>query len=140
MGIKISKNLVIEQDPEDSDDVCKDNIITEEMYKGKTGLNSISISDGVTIIQRSAFENCSDLVSVKIPTSVRRIEWNAFAGCNNLNNIVVDPSIVEIDCWMDSRHVSKMTLYRPFDNELIEFLVKGYEMELKTENDIDHWA
>ena len=103
-------------------------------------LDAKVIPEGTIRIKAAEFRDNLDIVGIKFPSSLRRIEWNAFAGCNNLNNIVVDPSIVEIDCWMDSRHVSKMTLYRPFDNELIEFLVKGYEMELKTENDIDHLA
>ena len=50
-------------------------------------LNNVTISNGVTEINESAFESCSSLTSIVIPSSVVSIHENAFADCNKLADI-----------------------------------------------------
>lgn len=43
-----------------------------------------AIPDGVTVIEKSAFEDCTSLVNLTIPGSVTRIGSSAFSGCTRL--------------------------------------------------------
>jgi hypothetical protein len=54
-----------------------------------SGLESITVPDGVTSIAKSAFYNCSGLTSITIPDSVTFINYGAFAGCGGLESITL---------------------------------------------------
>ena len=58
--------------------------------------NSLFIIKGVTTIERSAFEGCSNLTSIHIPNSVIRIEDQAFKDCSKLSNINIPKSLTFI--------------------------------------------
>lgn len=45
-------------------------------------LESLTISNGVSRIENSAFEGITSLSRIDIPSTVTSIEWNAFYGCN----------------------------------------------------------
>ena len=47
-------------------------------------LESVTISDSVTIIENFAFDGCSSLTSITIPNSVTTIGESAFQGCSSL--------------------------------------------------------
>lgn len=60
-------------------------------YKGEMPENtSIILKDGTTIIQNSAFSNCTGLTSITIPSSVTEIGNMPFEDCTNLEEIDVD--------------------------------------------------
>ena len=52
-----------------------------------SGLTSVSIPYGVTVIERDAFSWCNDLETVVFPGSLKVIEMSAFAECRSLNNL-----------------------------------------------------
>ena len=63
--------------------------IAHEAFCGDDIL-SITISDCVTFIGWSAFEDCSGLRSLTLPESITKIEHFAFRGCDNLTNVVFE--------------------------------------------------
>jgi hypothetical protein len=52
-----------------------------------TALSGITIEDGITAIQGSAFKGCTSLTDITIPESVTGIFSGAFQGCSNLTTI-----------------------------------------------------
>ena len=58
--------------------------ICSGLFKGCTGLTSITIPDGVTEIGITVFSGCTGLTSITIPASVTEIGDSAFAGCDNI--------------------------------------------------------
>ena len=55
-----------------------------------TGIKSITIPEGYTIIGAYAFYGCSNLESITIPASIKLIGSYAFAGCINLKSIIFE--------------------------------------------------
>ena len=53
----------------------------------KRTVTSVTIPEGYTTIDSSAFKGCSALVSVTIPSTVTSIGSNAFADCTSLKNV-----------------------------------------------------
>ena len=99
-------------------------------YKGDEILKAIEICDGVTQIRDDAFKDCTSLTTVILPSSLTRIGFNAFVGCNALQEIIVHGVLEEVDCCFDVKGVSKMTLNKPSSKELIEYLQKGFAMDM----------
>ena len=58
-------------------------------FQGCTNLTSVTIPEGVTSIGRSAFLECSGLSNLTIPGSVIGIEGYAFFLCTNLANVTI---------------------------------------------------
>lgn len=75
-----------------------------------TGLQSITISNNVTIIGRNAFSNCQNLVSIEIPASITKIDSRAFYDCNNLENVYYRGSF-EDWCSIDFHDIYSNPLY-----------------------------
>ena len=75
-----------------------------------TGLQSITISNNVTIIGRNAFSNCQNLVSIEIPASIIKIDSRAFYDCNNLENVYYRGSF-EDWCSIDFHDIYSNPLY-----------------------------
>lgn len=68
-----------------------------ESYESLAGLSGIvRIPDGVTSIERNAYEGCLNLEKVYIPDSVTEIGEGAFCGCVNLKEVRVPASIKAI--------------------------------------------
>ena len=76
--------------------------IEQEAFKGNTYITSATINFSDTkhpsdhIIDRSAFENCTNLQSVTMNDGVTEIERNAFAGCTSLKSITLSNNITYI--------------------------------------------
>ena len=62
------------------------------------GRENYVIPDGVEIIGKSAFENCTKLQSVVIPESVTKVEDGAFAGCVALSSVTLPKNVPQIGC------------------------------------------
>lgn len=65
-------------------------------FSGCTGLESISIPEGVTSIGSAAFKECTGLVTVEIPDSVTSIAGFAFSGCTSLESIDISCNLEQI--------------------------------------------
>ena len=63
--------------------------ISDEVFKGSTGLTSVSIGNNVKSIGASAFSNCTQLTNLEIPGSVTSIGSNAFSGCSGISSVTI---------------------------------------------------
>lgn len=59
-------------------------------------METVVISDSVTIIENSAFKDNTDLKFVTIPNSVTEIGDDAFSGCSNLQSICIPNTVRKI--------------------------------------------
>ena len=58
---------------------------------------SVFLPDTVSIIEDSAFQNCSRLKEIRMPKCLKKIGRNAFEGCESLKNIQIPDEVEEID-------------------------------------------
>ena len=70
--------------------------IGNRAFYGCSGLTSVTIGDGVTIIGDSAFYGCSGLTSVIIGNGVTSIGYSAFSGCSSLIFVTIPDSVTSI--------------------------------------------
>ena len=61
------------------------------------GKGQIQLTNYVTEIGRSAFENCKTITSIIIPDSIKKVGERAFARCGALSSIMIPNSVTEID-------------------------------------------
>ena len=61
-----------------------------------TGLNSITIPSGVSIINIGTFTNCINLASITIPDGVTSIGVGAFRYCTNLTSMTIPDNVTSI--------------------------------------------
>lgn len=71
--------------------------IGDSAFSDCSGLKNITIPNGVMRIGRSTFKNCSGLTCITIPNSVRFIEGRAFEGCKGLTSITIPSSVTSIE-------------------------------------------
>ena len=64
--------------------------ISEGAFEANNGLKTVTILDGVKIIGKNAFLNCSELESVWLPQTVEYIDPEAFRNCKSLKSIIID--------------------------------------------------
>ena len=70
----------------------EDGVLVE--YKGSGG--DVTIPNGITAIDVSAFADCTELKSITIPDSVTSIYYDAFFGCTGLTSIKIPDSVTDI--------------------------------------------
>lgn len=63
--------------------------VEKDGFKDVKGIESIELSDTITLIGASAFEN-SSIKNMTIPESVKKIEDRAFAGCSEFESITFE--------------------------------------------------
>ena len=63
-------------------------------------LESVTFSDGATVIGYAAFAYCGALTDVEIPASVKKIEESAFEGCTALTDITLPLGVTTIEDWV----------------------------------------
>ncbi len=61
-----------------------------------TGLNRVTVEEGIKNISNGMFESCPYLASVKLPSTVEIIEDWAFSGCSRLDRITIPDGVKEI--------------------------------------------
>ncbi len=70
-----------------------------------SGITSMDIPEGITVIENETFESCEKLVSVTIPEGVTEIVNFAFAWCGSLANVTLPSTLTTIgegafsDCY-----------------------------------------
>ena len=65
-------------------------------FENCTGLTGITLGNSVTSIGEDAFSDCSSLTSIAIPDSVTIIESRAFSGCTGLTSITIGNGVTSI--------------------------------------------
>lgn len=63
----------------------------------ETAVRDITVPSGTTIIESSAFMQCSSLRTIDIPESVDTIKMQAFSGCIRLEEIVIPSKVTAIE-------------------------------------------
>ena len=61
-----------------------------------SSIEKITIPDTVTVIEESAFENCSGLKEIKLGSGLTTIEYRAFKNVKGLTSIRIPDSVIEI--------------------------------------------
>ena len=59
-------------------------------------ITSLSIPEGIKVIERNAFDRCTNLVSISFPQSLRAIHRSAFAWCSKLESLILTNGIESI--------------------------------------------
>jgi hypothetical protein len=90
----------------DSRDNC-DAIIETETNVLITGCKNTVIPDGITVVGKHAFCQCSSLSAITIPDSVIEIADWAFLGCSSLKSIVLPANVKRIG-WMSFADCSNL--------------------------------
>ncbi len=62
-----------------------------------SGLEKVTLENGVKTISNGAFDSCKNLREIIIPESVAEIEAGAFRNCESLTQIVIPKSVEKID-------------------------------------------
>lgn len=96
--------------------------IGDNAFNGCIRLSSLTLSEGIRVIEEMAFSNCSDLTEVLIPVSVERLGDGVFADCLAMTQIAVAP---------ESEHfvVQDNILYSKDLSTLLHYLVAKEEQE-----------
>ena len=110
-----------------------DDLLKKKVFDGN--LKEIEIGNGVKKICERAFMDCTSLTTITLPSSLKRIECNTFVGCTSLQEIIIPNTLLNVVCKLDARGVSEITLHKPSSDELIEYLQKGFAMDLYFEGD-----
>ena len=59
-------------------------------------LTSVTIEDGIPLINNAAFKNCTALTKMEIPASVTFIGFSAFEGCTSLSEVIFNEGLKSI--------------------------------------------
>ena len=135
MALQITEETKQVKYTEEQSFFTNNDTIPADCFRDNVNLTEVWIPEGITRILEGTFAGCGRLSSVTIPASVKVIEQNAFAGCNDLKIIKLSELIVDIEHWF-----SKGVKINISKEDLIDFLKKGEEVRLLSEEDIDHWA
>lgn len=73
--------------------VLQGNIIKGDTYKNKTTLYKVVLLEGITSIEKDAFNGCSGLYTIILPNSLKSIKKGAFYGCNTLSSLHIPDNI-----------------------------------------------
>ena len=74
--------------------ISRDGKIFKRLPKNSKG--DFAIPDGVEIIAKRAFADCSDVTAISIPSSVREIGEEAFMCCSSLTSIILPEGVDSI--------------------------------------------
>lgn len=70
--------------------------IESRSFLGCLDLQSITLSNNISIIPRECFGKCKSLTSIDIPSSVKVLDYNAFYGCTNLSKVILHEGLESI--------------------------------------------
>ena len=99
--------------------------IGDNAFNGCIRLSSLTLSEGIRVIEEMAFSNCSDLTEVLIPASVECLGDGVFSDCLAMTQIAVAPEsehFVVRDDILYSKDLSVLVHY-PASKEEQEFTI-----------------
>ncbi len=70
--------------------------IRMKAFEKCSGLTSVTVPYGTTVIEDSAFEGCSRIRRISLSGSVRTIGEDAFKGCSGIASVTIPDSVEEI--------------------------------------------
>ena len=94
--------------------------ISEAVFKGKTNIENLTISENVEDIGANAFQGCQNIEKVEFPSTLKAIGDNAFDQCSKLTIITnksKTPAVLGKDVFVQSIY-STATVYVPNDAEI----------------------
>ncbi len=104
---------------------------TDNAWKAIRGkVKKIVISEGITSIPESAFENFDELTEVEIRNGLQSIGKKAFYECDNLTKITIPSTVTSIGedfLWtgyysiFDDRHIVRATIYAADDSYAAQY-------------------
>ena len=65
--------------------------------KVQDSIRTVVVENGVTSIEESAFQNCSNLTSITLPDSIRVIRRYAFSNCGALGDVTLPDKVTSIE-------------------------------------------
>lgn len=71
-------------------------IINEDAFAGCNLLETVSLPNSLTIIGRSAFGDCAKLKNIVLPSTVQEIHFSAFHHCGSLTEIKIPGSVISL--------------------------------------------
>ena len=71
-------------------------LIGEDAFRGCSGLTSLTLPSGVTSIGEDAFRGCSGLTSLTLPSGVTSIGNSTFSGCSGLTSLTLPSGVTSI--------------------------------------------
>ena len=74
-------------------------VIEYSAFRDCSALTSVTIPECVTSIRDSAFSGCSSISSISIPDGVTRIGSGAFSGCSSLSSVSIPDGLTHIESW-----------------------------------------
>jgi len=69
---------------------------TLSAYEKNTVITKITVSEGITDIEASAFAECINMTEISLPSTVTSIDRNAFARCESLVSVTIPAGVTEI--------------------------------------------
>ena len=99
-GSKTYALMLADSFTEVGEEICKDNADLQVFISGYY----------VTSVKKSAFENCSALHTVSLYDGLQVIEANAFRNCTSLEFIAIPDSVVSIDNSAFDGHSEKLVI------------------------------
>jgi hypothetical protein len=73
--------------------------INDSAFSGRTGITSVTIPDSVEIIGKSAFSGCTSLTSVDMGDGVKSIGESAFYNCSQLTAVIIPTGVTAIESY-----------------------------------------
>lgn len=106
-------------------------VLVEVDYVGRkwyknTNVKSVVISEGIEVIDNSAFQLCEALKSVTIPSTVKVIPDYAFRDCTSLTDVSIPASIEKIgfqafdDCPLTNLKIPESVTSIKFDGSVFD--------------------
>ncbi len=96
VGVTTAGLLTIPASVEHEDNIYNVTAVANNAFKGCTGIVSVTIEDGVTILGQYAFSSCTKLQSVSLPKTIKTLGTGAFNGCKALKSIHLPEGISSI--------------------------------------------
>ncbi|MBO5135943.1 MAG: leucine-rich repeat protein [Clostridia bacterium] len=119
-----------------------------ELFKGNTALNSVTLGEGITEIGASAFEDATNLVCIVTNESLTTIGGKAFSGCTNFNSIILYDTVTSIGenafagCGKLTIYCNETTAsytYATENNISFKILNSNAEPEIITLNGVEYY-
>ncbi len=75
-------------------------------------LQRVILCDGIKVIKKFMFQNCTSLTAIEIPDSVETIEEGAFRGCTALSSLKLNEGLAEIGekAFYDCKSIQELTI------------------------------